>query len=149
RKPTKNNNTKIIAAAITFLDHTKWNSDSIGAMDCYHAEFRGTDLKGGAIGGAPDHHAAEYGVWVGRSMLAQWTTDALALLRSSFDSKSPNLVFAVGQAAPIGLSAAMIKGEAIKTVVLIDPLATFVTDAPYASGTPMGILAPGILKVGD
>jgi hypothetical protein len=34
-------------------------------------------------------------------------------------------------------------------VILIDPLVTYVTDGPYASGTPMGILAPGVLKVGD
>jgi hypothetical protein len=32
---------------------------------------------------------------------------------------------------------------------LIDPMVSFVTDGPYASGTPMGVLAPGILNVGD
>jgi hypothetical protein len=39
--------------------------------------------------------------------------------------------------------------DLVDSLILIDPPVSYVTDTPYAAGTPMGILAPGILKVGD
>ena len=33
--------------------------------------------------------------------------------------------------------------------MLVDPMVSWVTDTPYASGTPMGLLVPGILRIGD
>ena len=59
------------------------------------------------------------------------------------------VLVAFGVMAAVGAGRPTLAPERLKAVILIDPLSTYVTDAPYASGTPMGILAPGILKVGD
>jgi dienelactone hydrolase len=123
----------------------------------YHlmVALRGTGcqhLKGGAIAGAPDHHFAEYGVWIGRPMLGQWTVDTLAsitVLRRTVGDKKPLALLGDGPIALVAICAAGFTEDGPVTVVLRDPIVSLVTDTPYASGTPMGILAPGILKVGD
>lgn len=111
------------------------------------------ELKGGAIAGAPDHHSAEYGVWIGRPLFGQWASDVLTI-GAYFGKDEESLRFeinvaAIGHAALVALLAAGLFPKSFFNVVLVDPPTTFVTDSPYASGTPMGILAPGILKVGD
>lgn len=141
------------AITISFIESDEWAyANAVGEISCYRLSLRGVgeqNVKGGAIAGAFDHHVAEYGVWIGRSMLAQWTADAVALLRTTFDGKKSRVLISGGASALIALSAATVVPDTIKSVVLVEPIATLVTDAPYASGTPMGILAPGILKVGD
>jgi dienelactone hydrolase len=106
-----------------------------------------------AIGGAPDHHTAEHGLWVGRPLLGQWVADVQALLE--WMAAQPTLdgdrvaVVGFGFAGVIALCAAALSQQRVASVAAIDALATYVTDQPYADGTPMGLLAPGILKVGD
>ena len=107
--------------------------------------------KGGAIAGAPDHNPAEHGVWIGRPLLGQWMSDVVASLwaiDSRWD-KAPITVVGVGPAAIVALAAVSGAPDRLKTVILVDPTVSLVTSEPYASGTPMGILAPGLLKVGD
>lgn len=107
--------------------------------------------KSGAIAGAPDHNIAEYGVWTGRPLLAQWAKDAVAaIVAFSKDGKgAPVVVIGQGPNALVALLAGNHLTKQVDSVVLADLMVTFVTDTPYASGTAMGILAPGILKVGD
>lgn len=105
--------------------------------------------KAGAIAGAPDHTPAEHGVWIGRPLLAQWAADTVALLKAGGAGTTPYVLVGVGPGALVALVAAAYAQDRVRSVVLVDPMASLVTDAPYASGTPMGLLAPGILKVGD
>jgi dienelactone hydrolase len=105
--------------------------------------------KVGGIAGAPDHNPAEYGVWTGRPMLGQWTADVLALLHTTDSERVPKVCVGVGPAALPTLLAAAHDLRGVKAVVLVDPMVSLVTDTPYGSGTMMGLLAPGLLKVGD
>jgi len=112
---------------------------------------RGQLPIGGAIAGAPDHTPAEHALWIGRPLLAQWATDAISSLWAidNWDNQIPIHVVSIGPAAILTLVAIQHAPDRLKTVTLLDPLVSLVTSEPYASGTPMGILAPGILKVGD
>lgn len=107
--------------------------------------------KAGAIAGAPDHTPAEHGIWVGRPLLGQWVSDALTWLKvlRQGSETGPFVVVGIGHAGPVALLAGSMAKPGPDAVILVDATTTYVTDLPYASGTPMGILAPGILKVGD
>jgi hypothetical protein len=108
--------------------------------------------KSGAIAGAPDHTPAEHGIWIGRPLLGQWVVEALSalrVLRERVGKEKPLVVFGTGFTAPVAILAAAYSSDEHLSVVVEDMMATYVTDHPYASGTPMGILAPGMLKVGD
>lgn len=117
--------------------------------------LRGTgkqQFKGGAIAGAPDHHVAEHGVWVARPLLGQWTGDGIAslkVLRDVVGEKKKLVLLGSGTSAAVAVCVASLSDDPLLVTILVDPMVTWVTDLPYASGTPMGILAPGILKVGD
>jgi dienelactone hydrolase/pimeloyl-ACP methyl ester carboxylesterase len=119
------------------------------------ADLRSTGVtrpKAGAIAGAPDHTPAEHGVWIGRPLLGQWVGDALALLRLLEDrpgGSGTDVVVGLGHAGLIAALAASLSRNRLQTLVLADATGSLVTDSPYASGTPMGILVPAILKVGD
>jgi dienelactone hydrolase len=108
--------------------------------------------KSGAIAGAFDHTPAEHGVWIGRPLLGQWVNDALSslkVLRERVGKEKPIVVFGTGFTASVAILAAAFSSDQHLSVVVEDIMVTYVTDLPYASGTPMGILAPGILKIGD
>jgi dienelactone hydrolase len=105
--------------------------------------------KAGGIAGAPDHNPAEYGVWTGRPMLGQWMADVLALLHTTDSERVPKVCVGVGPAALPTVLAAAHDLRGVKAVVLVDSMVSLVTDTPYGSGTMMGLLAPGLLKVGD
>jgi dienelactone hydrolase len=121
--------------------------------DVLTANLRATGAdrpKSGAIAGAPDHNAAEHGIWIGRPLVGQWATDATTWL-NVLDDRSENgplFVVGIGHAGPAALLAAALAASR-PSVILIDSLTSYATDLPYASGTPMGLLAPGILTVGD
>ena len=105
--------------------------------------------KSGAIGGAPDHNPAEHGLWTGKPLIAQWTKDTVALLLALRAKEKPYSLIGIGQGALIATFAALSVFDNIRSLVLIEPLATLVTNAPYAGGTQMGILVPGLLRIGD
>jgi dienelactone hydrolase len=105
--------------------------------------------KAGGIAGAPDHNPAEYGVWTGRPLLGQWMADVLALLHATDSERMPKVCIGVGPAALPTVLAAAHDLRSVKAVVLVDSVVSLVTDTPYGSGTMMGLLAPGLLKVGD
>jgi dienelactone hydrolase len=106
-----------------------------------------------AIAGAPDHHSAEHGIWLGRPLLGQWVFDVLCLL--DWMAVQPGLrkdriaVVGLGQAGVVALCATGLFDEQVTAAVAVDAPATYFTDLPYANGTRMGLLAPGILRAGD
>jgi dienelactone hydrolase len=119
------------------------------------ADLRATGAaksKSGAIAGAPDHNPAEYGVWIGRPLLGQWVCDAMTLLKAlpvRPEGTGTTVIVGIGPAALVAVLAAAFSKDRPQAVILVDGISTLVTDNPYSTGTPMGILAPGILKTGD
>lgn len=106
-----------------------------------------------AIAGAPDHHIAEHGLWVGRPLLGQWVFDVSCLVdwvhaQKDFDKERVAIV-GIGQAGIVALCAAGLLEHRVASAAAVDCLSSYVTDQPYATGTYMGLLVPGILKVGD
>lgn len=118
-----------------------------------YCTMRGTGAehpKNDAIAGSTDHNSAEHSVWIGRSLLSQWVTDVRAvLLEIGGAQPRRKVLIGIGPAAVPIMIASVLYPQAIHEVILIDPPVSYLTDTPYAAGTPMGILAPGILKVGD
>jgi hypothetical protein len=119
------------------------------------ANLRGqgeTKSKWGAYGGAPDHTLAEHGYWVGRSLLNQWVTDTLTVLEGIGGDPEDKTKLTLVGVGPFGLVAALaaaVARSSISELILIDPPTSFVNEKVLATGTFMGLLVPGILKVGD
>jgi cephalosporin-C deacetylase-like acetyl esterase len=104
------------------------------------------------IAGAPDHTSAEHALWVGRPLLGQWVFDVQHLfdwltLNTGLD-RDRLAVVGIGQAGLIALCAAGLD-ERVSAAAAIDAPATLVTEQAYAAGTHMGLLAPGLFRVGD
>ena len=105
-----------------------------------------------AIGRAPDHNSAEWGLWVGRPLLGQWVTDVRRLLDvlGPADNGLPKEVIVIGE-GPAGLVAlcAAATDDRITKAVAVGSLASYVSDEPFV-GQRLGVMAPGILRdVGD
>jgi dienelactone hydrolase len=108
---------------------------------------------GDAIGGAPDHNSAEHALWIGRPLLGQWMVDVRAALdrlagQPEIDPRRLALV-GLGQAGVVALAASALLAESVSSTAVLDAPLSWITGTAYASGTRMGLLAPGILKVGD
>ncbi|MFO0841760.1 MAG: alpha/beta hydrolase family protein [Gemmataceae bacterium] len=105
------------------------------------------------IAGAPDHNSAEHAVWVGRPLLGQWAADVRSLLdhmgtRPGLDPRRLSLV-GINQAGVVAAVAGALFADRLRSVALVDTLASWVTTAAYPAGTRMGLLAPGVLRAGD
>jgi dienelactone hydrolase len=106
-----------------------------------------------AIAGAPDHNSAEHGLWMGRPLLGQWAFDVLALL--DWLALQPGLdrgrfaVAGLGQAGLVALCAAALFQDRVTAAATLAAPVSYVTDEAYPPGTHMGLLAPGLLRVGD
>ncbi|MBL8865695.1 MAG: acetylxylan esterase [Planctomycetia bacterium] len=98
------------------------------------------------VGRAPDHNSAEWSLWLGRPLLAQWVND---VSRIADREKSEGLVvIGEGPAGLIALAAAATERRVAKAVA-INSLASFVSDEPYV-GQRLGTIVPGLLRhVGD
>jgi len=113
-----------------------------------------TKPANGAIAGAPDHNTAEHSLWLGRPLLGQWIQSDLRCLldwmaqQATLD-KDRVAIVGFGQAGVIALLAGGLFEDRIASAAAIDSLTSYVTEQAYATGTPMGLLAPGILKLGD
>jgi dienelactone hydrolase/pimeloyl-ACP methyl ester carboxylesterase len=106
-----------------------------------------------AIVGAPDHNSAEHGLWIGRPLLGQWVFDVQCLLdwmgwQPGLD-KSRFAVVGLGQAGIVALCASGLFDDRITSTAAIGMPVTYITEEAYGPGTYMGLLAPGILRVGD
>ena len=105
------------------------------------------------IGGAPDHNTAEHALWAGRPLLGQWVFDVSCLL--DWLALQPGMdrrrfaVVGLGQAGVVALCAGALFDDRVASVGALGTPATYVTSEAYPKGTRMGILAPGILQIGD
>lgn len=118
-------------------------------------DLRGTGwkkVKNDSAAGASDHNSSEHSQWIGRPLLGQWASEFGALLgwlEADEDLTEKPLVIGVQNGSLTALSGASQFQSKIGSLAIIDPPVSYLTDTPYAPTTPMGILAPGILKVGD
>jgi cephalosporin-C deacetylase-like acetyl esterase len=105
------------------------------------------------IAQAPDHNSAEHALWVGRPLLGQWVFDVLCLLdwMATFKSffRARFAVVGLGQAGIVALCAGGYLHDRVASTAAIGLPVTYITEEAYAPGTHMGLLAPGILRVGD
>jgi dienelactone hydrolase len=108
---------------------------------------------GDAIGGTPDHNSAEHGLWIGRPLLGQWLCDVRALLEWMAVQQGMDAdrlaVAGLGYAGLVALCAGGLLEDRVAATAAIDTPVTLVTDKAYPAGWPMGLLAPGILRVAD
>ncbi len=107
---------------------------------------------GDKINRAPDHTTAQWGFWIGRPLLGQWTHDVRRLLDALHPSDgtlpTQSTLVGLGPAGLVALTTAALD-ERITHVATIGTMATFVTDVPY-EGQRMGTILPGVLKrLGD
>jgi cephalosporin-C deacetylase-like acetyl esterase len=101
---------------------------------------------------APDHNSAQWGLWIGRPLLGQWTVDVRRALDAvqKADGGLPDRIAVVGHgpAGIVALAAAVVDPR-ITHVASIGSLASYVSDAPYKNQR-LGLIAPGMLsQVGD
>jgi dienelactone hydrolase len=102
---------------------------------------------------APDHNSAEHGLWIGRPLLGQWVFEVLCLLdwmatQPAFD-KTRFAVAGLGQAGLVALCAGGLFDDRVTCTAAVGTPVTYITEEAYGPGTRMGLLAPGILRVGD
>jgi pimeloyl-ACP methyl ester carboxylesterase len=119
----------------------------------YAPDLRGTGTTkptgdGKGIRGAADHNSAQHGLWIGRPLLEQWLFDVQCLLRWITREPGRVVVVGLGQAGIVALCAAALDDRLLSTAA-VDTLTTFLSDEAYPDGTRMGLLVPGILRVGD
>jgi dienelactone hydrolase len=104
------------------------------------------------IGRAPDHNTAQWGLWIGRPLLGQWTVDVRRCLDTLGRAEGglPRDVIVIGE-GPAGLVAlcAAATDDRITKAAAVGTIASFISDVPY-EGQRMGTIVPGILRdVGD
>jgi dienelactone hydrolase len=106
-----------------------------------------------AIADAPDHNSAEHGVWIGRPLIGQWVTDVHAvaewLVLQNPQSPSPLAVVGIGAAGLVALIAAALLPDRFQSAAVLHMPVSLITSKPYPKDTRMGLLAPGLLTVGD
>jgi dienelactone hydrolase len=110
-------------------------------------------VPGDAIVGAADHNTAEHSVWIGRPLLGQWVQDVRAIkewLQQQDQVDADRIgVAGIGAAGIVALAASALLPDDIHTTLVLDGPASLVTDQAYPAGFRMGLLAPGLFKVGD
>lgn len=105
------------------------------------------------VGRAPDHHTAEWSLWIGRPLLGQWTWDVLRTLQE-LDAVAANTqplrvqVVGLGPAGLVALCTAAAT-DRVETVAAINTLTSYVSPVPF-EGQRLGTIVPGVLRdVGD
>jgi hypothetical protein len=100
------------------------------------------------VGAAPDHNTAQWGLWIGRPLLGQWSLDVSRLLDAVniLDGKLPGRIAVVGR-GPAGIVAltAAAADVRITHVAAVHSLASYVSDTPYKNQR-LGLMAPGMLR---
>ncbi len=105
------------------------------------------------VGRAPDHHSAEWGLWLGSPLFAQWMGDVKIVLHelwvNALSDNGELILIGEGPAGLVALAVAAREKLLVRRVAAVNTLASFVTDEPY-TGQRLGTLVPGILRdVGD
>jgi dienelactone hydrolase len=135
----------------TLKKHPRLSALSKNATSRLYLELRGTGAtkyKSDAVAGAPDHNSAEHAVFLGMPMLGQWIQDVW-YAAEKWNSKHPITVVGIGAAGVVAGLAVALNSSLFAGATLIDSPVSLVTDQPYATGTPMGLLAPGVFQFGD
>lgn len=106
-----------------------------------------------AIAGAPDHNSAEHALWVGRPLLGQWVFDIACLLdwlelQPGVDRRRIRIVGVGAMGVAAAVASAHLE-DRVAGVGLVSVPLQLATTMPYPAGFSMGLLAPGILRVGD
>ena len=142
----------------------EWAAAGFAVLNVSDARLIPKELaRTGHVAGVPDHNPAEWGLWVNRPLLGQWTWDVIRWL--DFLDVQSAILRAVGNDAwkparpyvVIGLGAmsipAMLAGGLDRRVAGVSCEGALVSyvgrEARPWAGVPMGLLAPGILEVGD
>ncbi len=108
---------------------------------------------GDLIHDAADHNSSEHGLWIGRPLLGQWAFDVLCIL--DWMGIQPGLnkrfftVAGIGSAGLVALSAAALFDDRVSAAVLANAPVSLVTEQAYGTDLRMGLLAPGLLSLGD
>jgi hypothetical protein len=102
---------------------------------------------------APDHNSAEHALWVGRPLLGQWVFDVQCLLdwlaiQPGLDTRRFAVV-GIGQAGLVAVCAAGLLDDRVSAAATVEAPVSYVTEQAYPAGMRMGLLAPGLLRVGD
>src|SRR5579872_6595221 len=105
------------------------------------------------VGRSPDHHSAEWGLWLGTPLYAQWLQDVhyvINVLRTkAFKAGGEIIVIGEGQAGLVALGVGARQELTVSGVAAVNTLASFVTDEPYTNQR-LGTIVPGILlEIGD
>ncbi|MDG3003484.1 hypothetical protein [Paludisphaera mucosa] len=114
------------------------------------------------VAGAVDHNEAEWGIWIGRPLIGQWVFDLLQWIevigevqaRVSIGANAilAHLPLSLHGRGATGTAAILASAFAPKvtTTVAEGSLVRFVGPVPLPwSSIRMGLIAPGILKLGD
>jgi hypothetical protein len=111
-----------------------------------------TAVAGEGRGRAPDHNSAQWSLWLGRPLAGQWAYDIrrTILAMQAATESVPEEIHLVGlESAAISTLLAAISEDVTCNLTLVQPLVTYVADAPYERER-LGSLIPGILRyVGD
>jgi hypothetical protein len=113
------------------------------------------DLKppGDTVHEAVDHNSAEHALWIGRPLLGQWVFEVSCLLdwiaiQPGFDQRRI-AVAGLGPAGIVALCLAGLLDSRISAAAAIGMPITYITEEAYGPSMRMGLLAPGILRLGD
>jgi dienelactone hydrolase len=102
---------------------------------------------------AVDHNSTEHALLIGRPLLGQWLADVRAVF--AFMTSQPGLsarrlaVAGIGQAGIVAITASALLDDRIAATAAVDVPVSYVTQSAYPDDTRMGLLVPGILRVGD
>jgi hypothetical protein len=90
--------------------------------------------KNERTGRAPDHNSAQWSLWLGRPLAAQWAYDirrTIAALLESIDSIPDEIMLVSVGTTSIATILAAADEEKVRRIALIEPLVSYVTDVPY------------------
>jgi dienelactone hydrolase len=102
---------------------------------------------------AADHNSAEHALWIGRPLFGQWLFDTQVLLdwlavQPTIDRRRV-VIAGVGPAGLLALAAGGLWDDRIAGVVALETPVSYLTDVPYGPAMRMGVLLPGVVRVGD
>jgi gluconolactonase len=105
------------------------------------------------VGKAIDHHSAEWGLWLGAPLFAQWLQDVhnvIYVFQTRAQGEGGEItVIGEGPAGLIALGVGARQESIVGRVAAVNALASFTTDEPYTNQR-LGTIVPGILRdLGD